>query len=92
MEGSREGTEVVRRYPQIAQSEAGVFLMTDRRKRISPLGTGSLGGLIALTALLGGSTGRAAQGPLPPSSQQVTGSSPTQAAAVARATGAEAAK
>jgi hypothetical protein len=66
--------------------------MTDRRKRTSPLGIGSLGGLIALTALLGGSTGRAAQQPLSPSSQQVTGSSPTQAAAVARATGAEAAK
>ena len=57
--------------------------MTDRRKRTSPLGIGSLGGLFALTALLSGSTGRAAQQPLSPSSRQVTGSSPTQAAAVA---------
>jgi pimeloyl-ACP methyl ester carboxylesterase len=62
---------------------AGGFPMTDRRTRTSPLGIGLLGGLIALTALLGGSTGRAAQRPLPSSSQQATGSSPTQAAAVA---------
>jgi hypothetical protein len=57
--------------------------MIDRLKRISPGRIGSLGGLIVLTALLGGSTGRAAQRSLPPSSQQATGSSPTQAAAVA---------
>src|SRR5262249_58589851 len=56
----------------------------DRRIRPSLRGLGSHGGLIALTALLGGSTGRAAQRPLPSSSQQVTGSSPTQAVARAR--------
>jgi pimeloyl-ACP methyl ester carboxylesterase len=57
--------------------------MIDRLKRNSPGRIGSLGSLIALTALFGGSTGRAAQRSLPPSSQQAIGSSPTQAAAVA---------
>jgi pimeloyl-ACP methyl ester carboxylesterase len=57
--------------------------MIDRLKRISPGCIGALGGLIALTALHGGSTGRAARRSLPPSSQKASASSPTQATVVA---------
>jgi hypothetical protein len=61
--------------------------MFDRLKQFSTDIIGSLTSLIAATALLGGPTGRAAQQPLPASSQQAVKTSPRPAATVPRREG-----